>query len=197
MGTGPASGTVGVTPAITNTFIAPSATGTGNITATFVGGGGTCSFATASYINVAGDPGSPPGGTAPPGYTFPHGLFDFTLTGCTAGSTVTFTITYPTALPGGTLYWKYGPRPGPIAAAWYVMPATVGATTITFSITDGGVGDDDLAANGTIVDQGGPGFPPIGGLPGGGVPTLSEWAQLILGALLLLFGMRRLRAARR
>jgi hypothetical protein len=45
----------------------------------------------------------------PPGYDFPHGLFDFTLANCTPGETVILTITYPSALPAGTVYWKYGP----------------------------------------------------------------------------------------
>jgi hypothetical protein len=43
-----------------------------------------------------------------------------------------------------------------------VLPATIVGNTATFTITDGGIGDDDLVANGTVVDQGGPGgFPPI------------------------------------
>jgi hypothetical protein len=48
----------------------------------------------------------------------------------------------------------------PPSASYYVLPAT---------ITDGGLGDDDLAANGTIVDQGGPGVP-LGG--GENIPAL-------------------------
>jgi len=55
------------------------------------------------------------------------------------------------------------------------------------SSTDGGLGDDDLAANGTLVDQGGPGAPGAGA-GAAMVPTLSEWALLLLAALLLLSG---------
>lgn len=95
------------------------------MTASFTGGGPTCTFATARFIPVTGDPASPPPGTAPLGLAFPHGLFDFATTGCTQGSTVTVTITYPAALAPGTQYWKYGPQPGPLAAAWYVLPSTV------------------------------------------------------------------------
>ena len=37
------------------------------------------------------------------------------------------------------------------------MPgSTVNGTTVTFTVQDGQTGDDDLIANGTIVDQGGP-----------------------------------------
>lgn len=120
-----------------------------------------------------------------------YGLFDFTLATCTPGGTVTVTITYPSALPAGTVYWKYGPTPSNASPNWYQMPATVAGNTVTFSITDGGLGDDDLTANGTIVDQGGPGVP---GVPGATtIPTLSEWAMLALMSLLLGYGGWRLR----
>ena len=107
--------------------------------------------------------------------------------GCTAASTLNFTITYPQVLPPGTQYWKYGPTPGDAAPHWYVLPATIAGNTVTFSITDGGLGDDDLTANGTIVDQGGPGAGATA------IPTLSQWAMLVLMLLLGLMGARRLR----
>ncbi len=61
------------------------------------------------------------------------------------------------------------------------MPATIAGNTATFTITDGGLGDDDRAANGAIVDQGGPGVP--GGAGATAIPTLSEWAMLALMGL--------------
>ena len=177
-GTGPASGTVGVTPvapAVT-TFSGASATGTGTITASLAGGGAGCSFSAPQFI------GAPPG-TAPipattpgPRIVFAHGLFDFSATGCTVGSTVTFTVTYPTSIAGAT-FWKYGPTVGN-PAHWYVMPATIVGNTATFSITDGGLGDDDLTANGTIVDPVGPGL-------GTAIPTLSEWMLALLAFAML------------
>jgi hypothetical protein len=69
----------------------------------------------------------------------------------------------------------------------------VSGDTITFSITDGSTGDDDLAANGAVVDQGGPGFPAGGANP---VPTLSEWAMALLAALLAISAMASLRRGR-
>jgi len=74
-----------------------------------------------------------------------------------------------------------------------VLPATISANTVTFSITDGGLGDDDLQANGTIVDQGGPGLdlpPPV-------IPALSKEALIAMLALLLLFGFISMRNRRR
>ena len=50
----------------------------------------------------------------------------------------------------------------------------------------GGLGDDDLAANGVIVDQGGPGVPQATD-----IPTLSAWGLLLLSVLLGLLGGRR------
>jgi hypothetical protein len=183
-----------VTPAAPPTFAGSSATGTGTITASFTGGGASCDFDTAQYINVEGDVGSPPAGTAPAGVSFPQGLFDFTTTSCTPGSTITMTIVYPSALPPGTQYYKYGPQYGPVAAGWYVLPAVIVGNTITFSITDGQLGDDDLTANGTIVDQGGPGAGAGGGVTATGtpIPTLSDWAMILLVMLLAFLGIRQL-----
>jgi hypothetical protein len=192
-GTGPASATVSVTPsAVVTTFSGPSATGTGTITASFSGGGPGCTYSVARYIPVSGDPASPPAGSAPAGVTFPEGLFLFTTTGCTPGSAITLTITYPAPLPAGSQYWKYGPTPTDSTPHWYVLPASISGNTATFAITDGSLGDDDLAANGTIVDQGGPGG---GGPPAAftQVPTLSQWALLALMALLGMGGAFRLR----
>jgi hypothetical protein len=65
------------------------------------------------------------------------------------------------------------------------------ATTATFTITDGSLGDDDLAANGTIVDQGGPGVP--GSAAPQQVPTLSECATLLLAGLMACLGLGAVR----
>jgi len=189
VGTGPASAASNSATPTVNTYSGPSATGTGTITASFTGGGPTCTYTVSRFIPLSGDPASPPAGTAPAGTTFPHGLFDFTTAGCTPGSTITMTITYPQALLTGTQYWKYGPTPTNPAPHWYVLPATITSNTVTFTITDGQLGDDDLAANGAIVDQGGPGTP----ASAVAVPTLSEWAMLLLASLVMLAGMGAVR----
>ena len=72
-----------------------------------------------------------------------------------------------------------------------MLPATIAGNVATFSITDGAQGDDDLAANGTIVDQGGPGFPVAAGARQ--TPTLSEWATILMGLLMLGAAARALR----
>jgi autotransporter-associated beta strand protein len=189
VGTGPASAasnSATPTAAATTSFSGPSATGSGTITASFTGGGATCAFSAPQFIGAP--PGSPPvPPTLPaPLTTFPHGMFDFSAVGCTAGSTLSFTITYPVALPPGTQYWKYGPTASDPTPHWYVLPASITGNTATFTITDGGLGDDDLAANGTVVDQGGPGVGPT--TAAAPIPTLGEWALILMSLLLLSSG---------
>jgi Putative Ig domain/Calx-beta domain len=188
-GSGAASSPVQVTPSFTS-YTAPSPTSGGTITASFTGGGSTCNYSRAQYIPLSGHPASPPAGSAPAGISFPYGLFDFATSGCTPGSTMTMTISYPGALLDRTAYWKYGPTPSNATPHWYQLPATIAGSTATFSITDGGLGDDDLQANGTIIDQGGPGVPPP--LP---VPLPRGW--LLLMAILMAAMTARAAAQRR
>jgi hypothetical protein len=166
------------------TFSGPSATGSGTITASFstADGGPTCGYSVSRFLAVSDVAAPPPADTI-----FPHGLFDFAAGGCAPGSTLNFTMTYPQALPPSARYWKYGPTPGDPAPHWYVLPAAIGGNQATFSITDGGLGDDDLTANGTIVDQGGPGS---GGASD--IPTLSGWGLVLLSLALAAAGAARL-----
>ena len=167
------------------TYTGASPTGGGNITASFSGGGASCSFSTAQFIPLTGAPRSPPAGSAPADIAFPYGLFDFTTTGCTPGATLAFTITYPSTLAPATSYYKYGPTASQVSPHWYILSSTVSGNTVSFSITDGGLGDDDMAANGTVVDQGGPGVPASTVAQ---VPTLSEWAMIVLAMMMLAGG---------
>lgn len=164
----------------------------GAVTAGFSGGGAGCGFAASRFV-----PAASVAPAAPTGVAFPHGLFDFATAGCAAGATLHFTITYPAPLPPGTRYWKWGPTPGNAAAHWYELPATISGNTVRFSITDGGLGDDDFALgpNGAVQDAGGPGVPMVSGATA--VPTLSPWALLLLAAgVAALAGAGRRRAAR-
>ena len=98
-------------------------------------------------------------------------------------STITMTIIYPGSIAGAR-YWKYGPQSGKPLAHWYVLSSNISGNTATFALTDGGVGDDDLTVNGTIDDQGGPGF---GADP---IPTLSDLMLALLGLAVLALGLR-------
>jgi len=83
---------------------------------------------------------------------FPYGLFSFKIVGIPVGSTVTVTITLPGLVPTDTEYWKYQAGIG-----WYEIPiVSIIDNTITIQLTDGGLGDTDGVADGTIMDPGGP-----------------------------------------
>jgi hypothetical protein len=167
-------------------YTAPSPTAnTGNITASFTGGDPACTYKNPRYVPVSGGVGSP--ATPPPaGVQFPYGLFDFTVEQCRNGDTTNFTITYPGPLPANTRYYKFGPTPTNVTPSWYQLDATVNGNTITFSLQDGRIGDDDLQANGIIVDAGGPGFI-AAAVPSEAtaVPTLSQWALMLMAMLLV------------
>lgn len=109
-----------------------------------------CQLVNPAFVPVAST------GVAPPvGIQIPYDLFQFTATGC--GSSITLSLTYPAALPASVNYWKFGPTTGQ-PAHWYALPATINGNTLTVTLTDGGAGDSDLQANGSIVDPGGAGY---------------------------------------
>ncbi|MDQ6619664.1 MAG: PASTA domain-containing protein, partial [Pseudomonadota bacterium] len=188
----------GPAPSVTN-FSAATATGSGVASVVVSGGGIQCGFSQSMFLPVAGASGSPPAGSAPVGVSFPHGLFAFTVTSCTRGGSVAVAITYPQSLPSNTQYWKYGPTPGNQVAHWYVIPATVNGNVVTFSITDGGIGDDDVSVNGTIIDQGGPGVPGGSGSSADArpIPTLSDALLGMLIAMLAAVSAVQLRSRTR
>ncbi len=124
---------------------------------------------------------------APVNTAFPYGLLDFKLTGCSGGS-VTVTVTYSQPIPSGATFWKavngvysaYNPQSN---------PTIIGASSVTFTLVDGGSGDDDGAVNGEIHDPSGLGF----AASAESIPTLSEWGLIALTGLMGLFGLRQMR----
>ena len=109
-----------------------------------------------------------------------------------AGSTAVVTITYPSALPAGTVYWKYGRTASNPTAHWYRFAgAVISGRIITLSITDNADGDDAYTTPGVIADPGGPGVPDDSSTTG--IPTLSEWGMVIVSGLLALVGFHQAR----
>ena len=118
-----------------------------------------------SFVTVAGPPGSilsnvstldpsATGTTPPPNVTLPSGLASFTLNGVPSGSDQTVSI-YAGSMAGVTDYAKFYPS----TQLWELLPAdrvSVFADRVEITLTDGGTGDDDGAANGSITDPGGP-----------------------------------------
>lgn len=139
----------------------PSPAGSGTVTVdlTTMDGGPQCGFIGVPTM-LAAIPGASP--AVPPGVVFPQGLLSFQVSNCTPGSTITLTLKLPAAVPDTATYWKWGPTPDQVTPHWYQLPASFNGDTVTFSITDGGLGDGDLDdTNGTIVDPGGPGVAEI------------------------------------
>ena len=126
---------------------------------------------------------TPPPEGGPANQVMPYGVVDFELGECT-GSTVTVKLTFTGSVQGHTL-WKYGRYPDATGTdQWYEMPgADVSGKTITYIITDNGIGDSD-PNYGAIADPAGPGYPQAP--PPTDIPTLSEWGQILTLLLLML-----------
>lgn len=135
-------------------------------------------------------------------YTYDAGLVEFTLNGCTSGGDVDVALYFHGLSKKPDSVRKYGKTSSSNGAlVWQTIDgATITSETIdgntvykaTYTITDGGFGDSDLTANGTIVDPVGPGFLPIASANGGAsqqIPTLSEWAVILLMSLMGMMGI--------
>jgi len=90
-----------------------------------------------------------------------YGFFSFEITGISSGESVNIPLAFPENMPAGTEYWKYGPTSDDSTPHWYQIPVSDddGDRIIAITLTDGGIGDDDLTVNGVIVDDGGPSLP--------------------------------------
>ena len=118
----------------------------------------TCTLSNVQFLNPAVTEFTIP---LPTFVSYPHGMIDFHADSCGTAQPVTFTLEFAQPLPPTAQWWKYGPTPDNRSNHWYVIPATVSGNRITFTITDGGVGDDDLMPNDSIRDLG------VVGIPGG------------------------------
>jgi len=104
---------------------------------------------------------------APSDVEFSYGFFEFTINGINIGDPVTITLYFQDGATFGT-YYKYGPTPDNTTNHWYEFfydsktGAEINGNVITLYFLDGTRGDDDLTANGIIVDVGGPAAPTTG-----------------------------------
>jgi hypothetical protein len=99
--------------------------------------------------------------SAPSGVELPLGLFGFRVEGVTPGDDATVTLLLPPGV-GLSNYHKFGPTPDDPTPHWYDFAfdgntgARLEAGRVVLHFVDGARGDDDLAADGAIVDDGGP-----------------------------------------
>lgn len=149
---------------------------------------GTGPAQTAGFIPLQGHIRSP--ADAPPAnLQFPLGLFDFAVHNGAPGSTVSIKLTFPNNLPRNAQYWKYGPTSDNATPHWYHFTGAqfnASDNSVTLTIEDGRNGDDDLDVNAFISDPGGVAVvsAAAGGSPAA-IPTLSQWGQWMLAALML------------
>jgi len=154
-------------------------TSTSGVTATLAATGCTM-VNNAVFVN-------PPAG-APANTTFPFGLLDFRLTGCSSSSNVSVTVTYSQNLPANAVFYKEK------NGAYATHPTTaIDANSVTFSLTDGGADDADGLADGNIHDPSGFGVGPVSVAAAAPIPTLSEWGLILLSGLMALFGLKQAR----
>lgn len=153
----------------------------------------------AGSVKLSSDKGTPANLTqpsqpaaAPTNMTYPVGFFGFSVN-VSNGATATFTFTLPSGTSANTYVKCVGSSCAPLATA----QASADGKTISFSITDGGVGDADGSVNGTIVDPGAPAFNPTI-VPASAATTTSDsagalglWTLLLMGVPALLRVRRR------
>ena len=169
----------------------PSPGGQGTVTATVQSPPANAYFSQSTFANEAGA-GVPP----LTDYRFPYGLTGFVLENVGQGGSVTLRIQYPSPVPAGAEYWKYGRTTPAGAPHWHRIPmVSVSADTIEITLTDGGTGDTDAQADGTITDPGGLRVlaTPQPGASAVAIPVLSPFALALLAAGLGLLGWRRSR----
>jgi hypothetical protein len=136
---------------------------------------------------------------SPPGVVFPLGFLRFDVLTSETGGLATVTISYPPNIEINS-YFKYGPEPQDPATPedetlphWYDFtydPVTqTGARfesgdRIILHLRDGQRGDDDLTANGVVVDPGAPAHvpgPPVAAVQiNDGSPQRSRISRLVL-----------------
>jgi hypothetical protein len=111
--------------------------------------------------------------SSPAGFFFPYGMFSFNIGGLTAGQSARVTLRFPNPLPAGVKYYKC--INGRTIDCSSIM-TRIDPYTLQLTLTDGGLGDSDGAANGTIADPGGPAFP-LNNAPQSSSPTMPAAPQ--------------------
>jgi hypothetical protein len=139
--------------------------------------GNVASFASGSmgqhYVTLASDTGTSlkdvrtvgnPYPPTTPGALFAYDFYSFRITGLAPGDPATVRIIlHGTSWPADG-YWKYGATTDSLPYHWYRFDydgetgATISGNEITLHFVDGKRGDDDLLANGEILEPGGPGW---------------------------------------
>lgn len=99
----------------------------------------------------------PANSNAPATLSFPNGVFAFDITGLNPGGSATVTITLPAGAAPSS-YYKFinGSSFEFLHTAGDLEGAVISGNVVTLTLVDGGRGDADGIANGTIRDPGAP-----------------------------------------
>lgn len=132
-----------------------------------------------NYVTLAIPPGmelsqikvtdNPSPSDTPADAEFPWGFFDFSIDGLDIGDSLTVTLILHNA-SSINKYYKYGPTPDNVDPHWYDFTydgetgARINGNIITLHFVDGQRGDEDLTANGSIKEPGGPAISGITGI---------------------------------
>jgi hypothetical protein len=141
------------------------------------------------YVTLESQPGTsisnctakdnPSKTNAPSNVEFSYGFFEFAITGVGNGATTIVALHFPVGTTFGT-YYKYGRTSLNPINHWYEFlydgqtGAEINGNVITLHFVDGMRGDDDLTANGIIVDVGAPGVVAASGGEGGSTIVASD-----------------------
>jgi len=157
---------------------------------------------TGSYVTLISETGTsltdvvatvnPSRTDAPTECTYPQGFFGFKVKGVTPGAATTVTVILHRKDETISIYYKYGPTPDNDADHWYsffpqgetgaVISQELTQTEILLYFRDGQRGDDDLLANGEIIDLGAPTKLTGGGGVGGGGDSGCFIATAVFGS---------------
>jgi hypothetical protein len=152
-------------------------------------GGPTCQFDPSKTAFIAAPTAALPEGVR----ATVQGAFKLKLVGCSPGFTATFEILWP-RFPERALALKYGKgEPNATADSYYYLSkvSLFPYGKVTYSVTDGQLGDDDWTANGTIIDP----IMIVQNDSTQAIPSLNEWMLALLA--LLLTGMAAWQVSRR
>ena len=156
--------------------------GASAITASFTTADGT---ATCGYESTQFPAAAAVGGTLPAGFSFAQGAFGFTTTQCGTGATLALTLTFEQPLAANAKFFKFN------GSTWAEFPASISGKTITYNVTDNGAGDSN-PADGVITDPVAVGVPVAAANPTP-VPTLGQWALVLLSLMAAAVGAGTLR----
>jgi len=101
---------------------------------------------------------------APRDINFAYDFLSFRLEPVPVGGAATVTLYLPDGAAAPDAYYKYGAPPLSPGVHWYEFDydgqtgAEINGNTIVLHFIDGQRGDDDLLANGVIMEPGGPGY---------------------------------------